>query len=63
MSLGGEDNIGMGADLDGIANTPNGINGVECFNKIFEALLSKNYSEEQVKKIAGLNFMRLLKSI
>jgi len=63
MSLGGEDNIGMGADLDGISTTPVGINGVEDLGKIFDALLSKNYTEEQVKKIAGLNFLRVLENI
>ena len=63
MSLGGENNIGIGADFDGISTTPARINGVEDLNKIFEALLTKNYKEEQVQKIAGLNFMRLLKEI
>jgi len=60
MSLGGENNIGMGADLDGISSLPNGIRGVEDLGSIFEVLLSKNYSEEQVRKIAGLNFLRIL---
>jgi len=61
MGLGGENNVGIGADFDGISSTPKGIHGVECLGKIFEALLSKNYTEEQVKKIAGLNFLRVLK--
>jgi len=63
MSLGGENNIGIGADFDGISSTPNGIHGVECLGKIFEALLSKNYTEAQVQKIAGLNFLRVLELI
>ena len=63
MSLGGEDNVGMGADFDGISNTPKGIPGVECLGDIFEALLRMNYKEEQVKKIAGLNFLRVLEQI
>jgi len=63
MSLGGENNIGIGADFDGISATPKGVGGVEDLGKIFEALLSKNYSETQVKKIAGLNFLRVLENI
>jgi len=63
MSLGGEDNIGIGADFDGISSTPKDMHGVECLDSIFQALLSRNYTEEQVQKIAGLNFLRVLKQI
>jgi len=63
MSLGGEDNIGFGADFDGISNTPTDVQGVEHLSDIIEALLRKNYSEEQVKKIAGLNFLRVLQGV
>jgi len=63
MSLGGENHVGMGADLDGISNTPKDVRGVEDFDAIFEALLRKNYSEEQVNKIAGLNFLRVLERV
>ena len=62
MGLGGEDNIGLGADLDGISSLPSGMRGVEDLGSILEALLNKNYSEEQVRKIAGLNFLRLLEN-
>ena len=61
MSLGGENNIGIGADFDGISSTPKDINGVECLNIIFEALLRRNYTEEQIHKIAGLNFLQVLR--
>jgi len=63
MSLGGEDNIGMGADLDGIVNTPTDVPGVEYMGDIFDALLQANYTEEQIRKIAGLNFLRVLKEV
>ena len=63
MSLGGEDSIGMGADFDGISDTPNGIRGAENLMDIFDALLGMNYTEEQVRKIAGLNFLRVLKQV
>ena len=63
MSLGGENNIGMGADLDGISSTPQGIDGVQHLGNIFEELLRANYTEEQVRKIAGLNFMRVMEQV
>ena len=60
MSLGGEDNIGIGADFDGVSGyLPEGISGCEDLYKIFDRLLSLNYSEEQVEKISHKNFCRL----
>jgi len=63
MSLGGEDNIGIGADFDGISNTPIDVTDVERISDIFNALLRLNYTEEQIRKIAGLNFLRVLKEV
>lgn len=62
-SLVGCDHIGIGSDFDGIEYTPSGINGVQDVEKIFDELLKKNYSEDDVKKIAGSNFMRIIRQI
>lgn len=62
-SLGGEDNIGLGADFDGVNKTPDELKGVEDVYKIFEELLRLNYSEELVNKIAAENFLRVIKNI
>lgn len=61
-ALVGSSYIGFGCDFDGIDRTPLGINGVEDMSKIIEELLKLNYLEDTVIGIAGLNFMRLLKS-
>jgi len=63
MSLGGENHVGLGADFDGISRTPADVTGIECLEDVFEALLRRNYSEEQVRKIAGLNFLRVLEQV
>lgn len=60
MSLGGEDNVGIGADFDGIDSTPDGINGVEDIYKIFDRLLQIGYTENQIEKISHKNFERIL---
>lgn len=60
MALGGENHIGLGGDFDGIDTTPAGLCGVEDVYKLLDQLLACNYSEEQVRKIAGGNFLRLL---
>lgn len=62
MSLGGEDNVGIGADFDGIDSTPDGINGVEDIYKIFDRLLQKGYTENQIEKISHKNFERILRN-
>lgn len=62
MSLGGEDNVGIGADFDGIDNTPDGINGIEDVYKIFDRLLQKGYTENQIEKISHKNFERIFEN-
>jgi membrane dipeptidase len=56
LSLGGEDNIGIGADFDGIDALPQGISGSESLYLILDEMLKQNYSESLVKKIAFKNF-------
>lgn len=60
MSLGGEDNIGIGADFDGVDCLPEGIRGVEDTYKVFDRLLKKGYTEKQVNKISHENFERVM---
>jgi len=63
MALGGENHVGIGADLDGIDQTPENINGVEDIEILFNELLKLNYSQQQVEKIASGNFIRLIKEV
>ncbi len=63
VSLAGPDHIGLGADFDGIEKTPDDICGVENINIIFEHLGKLNYSDEIIEKLAGENFIRLIKDL
>lgn len=60
MSLGGERSVFLGCDLDGIDETPRGINGIEDIYKIYELLLRHNYNESLVRDIFRSNIMRVL---
>jgi|LSQX01.3.fsa_nt_gb membrane dipeptidase len=62
-SLTGEDHIGIGADYDGIEHTPEGLEGTECIPALFERLAQLNYTDTLIEKIAGLNFMRVIKQV
>ncbi|PYG87091.1 membrane dipeptidase [Ruminiclostridium sufflavum DSM 19573] len=63
ISLTGEDTLGLGADYDGIDTTPEGLEGVQCINSLLNELLKLNYSETLVSKIAGQNFLRVIKNV
>lgn len=63
MELGGEDHVGLGGDFDGISDTPSDLRGVEDVHTLLERLLARNYSEEQVTKIAGGNMLRLIEKV
>ena len=61
LSLGGEDNIALGSDFDG-AEMPYCIKGVENMADLYGYFLSRNYSEELIRKIFFDNAERFFKS-
>ena len=61
LSLGGEDTLALGGDLDGIPAPVRGINGIWDIDTIAEALLKLNYSDALVAKIMGENVRRFVK--
>lgn len=61
-SLGGIDVLGLGSDFDGIEVQPEGLKDASQMGNLIDALLKSNYTEDQVKGIAGMNFWWLLKN-
>jgi membrane dipeptidase len=62
VKLVGVDYVGLGADMDGIESLPQGLSGVEDFPKITKALLQRGYSETDIRKILGENFIRVFEA-
>jgi membrane dipeptidase len=62
MKIAGEDHIGIGGDLDGISTTPVGLESVAEYPKLLAELLRRGYTESQVKKVAGLNVLRVMRA-
>ncbi|XP_039284752.1 dipeptidase 1 isoform X3 [Nilaparvata lugens] len=59
-SVAGEDHVGIGAGYDGINSTPKGLEDVSMYPHLFAALMEDpTWTEEQLKKLAGLNFLRV----
>jgi membrane dipeptidase len=59
VKVAGVDHVGLGSDFDGVDSLPEGITGVESYPKITLELLRRGYSEEDVLKILGENFLRV----
>ncbi|MDD4494408.1 MAG: dipeptidase [Eubacteriales bacterium] len=62
-SIAGIDCIGLGCDFDGIEEIASGITGVQDIDKLFNELLKFNYPEKVISKIAGENFLRVIKQV
>lgn len=62
VKLIGVDHVGLGADFDGAESFPLGINGVADYPKITAVLLKRGYKANEITKILGGNFLRILKA-
>ena len=60
VKVAGIDHVGLGSDFDGIAATPEGLDDVRDVVKIVDALRRRGYSEADIRKILGENFLRVL---
>lgn len=63
VELIGVDHVGIGADWDGVEVLPNDIEHIGKMPAITEKLLSRGYSERDIKKILGGNFKRVYKEV
>jgi membrane dipeptidase len=59
--VAGIDHVGIGSDFDGITRTPQGLEDVAAFPALIAELLRRGYADEDVKKILGLNVLRVLR--
>ena len=57
----GADCVGLGSDFDGISSVPVGLKDVSKFPDLLAELLRRGWSDEDVKKAAGLNVLRVMR--
>jgi membrane dipeptidase len=61
--LAGVDHVGVGSDFDGIAGmVPAGVEDVSKYPAIVRGLMDLGYSDEDVRKIMGMNLIRVLRA-
>ncbi len=56
--VAGIDVIGLGSDFDGVPLLPEGMNGMEDLVVITYEMLRRGYTEAEVRKVLGENFLR-----
>lgn len=59
----GVDYIGIGGDYDGVSSLPRGLEDVSTYPDLFAELLKRGYSDEELRKIAGENMLRVLRGV
>jgi membrane dipeptidase len=59
--VAGIDHIGLGSDFDGISEVPVGLEDVSKFPDLLAELLRRGWSETDVRKVVGLNALRLMR--
>lgn len=60
VDLVGIDHVGLGSDFDGIAVAPDGMEDASCFYRILDEMKARGYSDDDLAKLAGENFFRVL---
>jgi membrane dipeptidase len=60
-AVAGIDHVGIGSDFDGIEHVPEGLEDVSTFPALTAELLRRGYDDEDVKKILGLNVLRVMR--
>jgi membrane dipeptidase len=59
--VAGIDHVGLGSDFEGFHGGADGLDDVSTYPALLAELLRRGYSEEDVKKVAGLNLLRVFR--
>ena len=63
VKVAGIDHVGIGSDFDGIPSVPLGLEDVSKMPNLTAALLKRGYTEQDIRKIMGENFLRVVKEV
>ena len=61
--VAGIDHVGIGSDFDGVPDLPAGMEDISKLPNITYELLKRGYSEQDVRKILGENFLRVFSEV
>ena len=60
---GSTDNVGLGSDFDGVPSMAQGLEDVSKLPNLTKALVARGYSDQEIEKILGGNFLRVIKRV
>ena len=60
--VAGPDHVGLGADYDGVPDLPVGLENVSTYPALFAELARRGWTDENLRKLAGENYLRVLKA-
>jgi len=63
VKVAGIDHVGIGSDFDGISLVPHGLEDVSKVPNLTAELLKRGYSEDDIRKIMGGNFLRVIQEV
>ncbi len=63
VNLVGPDYVALGSDFDGVHRIPKGIDDCSLMPNITAGLVARGYSEADIRKILGGNFMRVFRQV
>ncbi len=63
IKVAGIDHVGIGSDFDGIGTVPKGLEDVSKMPNLTAALLKRGYTEADIQKIMGGNFLRVIREV
>jgi membrane dipeptidase len=63
INVAGEDAVSLGSDWDGSIITPRDMPTVLELPRLTQAMLDRKWSEPRIRKVLGLNFLRVVESV
>jgi len=60
---GDADHVGLGSDFDGISDPPAGLEDAGRLAAVTDELLRRGYTESDIRKILGGNFLRVFQAV
>ncbi len=63
VKVAGIDHVGIGSDFDGITSPPEGLADISKMPSLVAELLKRGYSEPDIKKILGGNYLRVIREV
>jgi membrane dipeptidase len=57
------DHVGIGSDFDGVPGLPQGLEDESKMPALTAALLRRGYTETDIRKITGGNFLRVIREV